>query len=200
MCAVCLVAQLCPTLCDPWTVAHQPPLSVGILQTRILEWVAMPSSRGSSQPRGGTQVSHIAGRFFTIWATREDNSLVSISLESVTENHFIPLECNVSLVVLVLCVLVLASAHFTKQSHLLLFMAVVSNLFGTRDWFCGRQFFHRLTGSRWWGECFEDDSSALYLLCTFFLLLHHLHLRSSGIRSCRLGTPALWDAFWRKAQ
>ena len=37
----------------------------GILQARILEWVAFPSSRGSSQPRDQTQVSHIAGRFFT---------------------------------------------------------------------------------------------------------------------------------------
>ena len=43
----------------------------GILQIRILEWVAMPFSRGSSQPRDQTQVSCIAGRFFTIWATRE---------------------------------------------------------------------------------------------------------------------------------
>ena len=43
----------------PWTVAHQAPLSTGILQTRILEWVAMSSSRGSSQPRDRTQVSHI---------------------------------------------------------------------------------------------------------------------------------------------
>ena len=40
-----------------WTVARQAPLSVGILQARILEWVAMPSSRGSSQPRDRTQVS-----------------------------------------------------------------------------------------------------------------------------------------------
>ena len=43
----------------------------GILQARILEWVAVPFSRGSSQPRDRTQVSHHAGRFFTIWATRE---------------------------------------------------------------------------------------------------------------------------------
>ena len=43
----------------------------GILQAWMLEWVAMPSSRGSSQPRDQTQVSHIAGGFFTIWATRE---------------------------------------------------------------------------------------------------------------------------------
>ena len=43
----------------------------GILQARILEWVAFPFSRGSSQPKDQTQVSHIAGRFFTSWATRE---------------------------------------------------------------------------------------------------------------------------------
>ena len=43
----------------------------GILQTRILEWVAFPFSGGSSQPRDWTQVSHIAGGFFTSWATRE---------------------------------------------------------------------------------------------------------------------------------
>ena len=55
----------------PWAVAHQAPLSMEILQARILEWVAMPSSRGSSQPRDQTQVSHIAGGFFTVWATRE---------------------------------------------------------------------------------------------------------------------------------
>ena len=42
-----------------------------ILQARILEWVAIPFSRGSSQPRDKTQVSHTAGRFFTSWATKE---------------------------------------------------------------------------------------------------------------------------------
>ena len=42
-----------------------------ILQARILEWIAIPFSRGSSQLRDQTQVSFIAGRFFTIWATRE---------------------------------------------------------------------------------------------------------------------------------
>ena len=50
----------------PWTLAHQVPLSMGILQARILEWVAMPSSRGSSQPRDQTHVSCITGGFFTI--------------------------------------------------------------------------------------------------------------------------------------
>ena len=52
----------------PWTVAHQAPLSMGILQGRILKWVAMPSSRESSQPRDRAQVSGIACGFFTDWA------------------------------------------------------------------------------------------------------------------------------------
>ena len=63
---LCWVAQLCPTLCYLWTVAHQVPLSMGILRARILEWVAMSSSRGSSQPRDQTHVSSVSciGRWF----------------------------------------------------------------------------------------------------------------------------------------
>ena len=54
------VTPSCPTLSNPMNyTAH------GILQARILEWVAFPFSRGSSQPRDRTQVSHIAGGFFT---------------------------------------------------------------------------------------------------------------------------------------
>ena len=45
----------------------------GIFQARVLEWVAISFSRGSSQPRDWTQVCHIAGRRFTVWATREAN-------------------------------------------------------------------------------------------------------------------------------
>ena len=54
-----------------WTVAHQDPLSMGILQPRILEWVVMPSSRGTSWPRDWTHISWIAGGFLYHWATRE---------------------------------------------------------------------------------------------------------------------------------
>ena len=56
------VAQLCLTLCDPMDYTVH-----GILQARILEWVAFPISfsRGPSQPRDQSQVSGIAGRFFT---------------------------------------------------------------------------------------------------------------------------------------
>ena len=60
------VAQLCPTLCDSMDYTFP-----GIPQAMILEWVTLPFFRGSSQPRGWTQVPHIAGRCFTIWATRE---------------------------------------------------------------------------------------------------------------------------------
>ena len=67
-----LVSQSCPTLHNPMDyIAHQAPLSMGILQARVPERVAMPSSRESSQPRDQIQVSCTAGRFFTIWATRE---------------------------------------------------------------------------------------------------------------------------------
>ena len=55
----------------PWAVAHQALLSMGILQAKMLERVAMPSSRGPSQLRDRTQVSWNIGRFFTVWATRE---------------------------------------------------------------------------------------------------------------------------------
>ena len=56
---------------SPWTVVCQAPLSTGILQARILEWIAISSSRESFWSRDWIQVSHIAGGFFTIWATRE---------------------------------------------------------------------------------------------------------------------------------
>ena len=59
----------------PWTIVCQASLSMGILPARILEWVAIPSFRGSSQPRDQTWISCIPGKFFTIWATREANSI-----------------------------------------------------------------------------------------------------------------------------
>ena len=66
-----LVTQSRPALC--YSMDCSPPGSSihGILQARILEWVAVPFSRGSSQPRDWTQVSHTAGRFFTICTTGE---------------------------------------------------------------------------------------------------------------------------------
>ena len=65
--------QSCPTLWEPMNCCPPGSSVRGILQTRILEWTAIPFSRGSSQPRDWIWVSCIAGRFFTIWATREDS-------------------------------------------------------------------------------------------------------------------------------
>ena len=66
------VLQSCPGPCNPVDYTVQE-----ILQARILEWVAFLFSRGSSQPRDRTQISLIAGRFFTSWATREARGLKS---------------------------------------------------------------------------------------------------------------------------
>ena len=70
-----LAAQLCPTLCDPVNCSLPGSSVHGILQVRVLEWVTIPFSTGSSQGllncRTWTQVSQIAGGFFTIWATRK---------------------------------------------------------------------------------------------------------------------------------
>ena len=69
------VAQSCLTLCDPVDCSLPGSSIDGILQARILEWVAISFSRGSSRPRDRTQVSYIAGRRFNLWATREEVSL-----------------------------------------------------------------------------------------------------------------------------
>ena len=72
------VAQLCPSLCDP-TDYSLPGSSIrGIFQARILEWVAISFSRGSSQPRDWTPVSCIAGRLLTLWATRDISKYIFI--------------------------------------------------------------------------------------------------------------------------
>ena len=78
---VCLLAQLCPTICDPMDCSLPGSSVHGILQAGILEWVAIPSSRGSSQPRDRTHVSCVsctAGRFSTTSATWEAPNVSSL--------------------------------------------------------------------------------------------------------------------------
>ena len=65
------VAQSCRTLCDTMDCSLPGSSVHELLQARVLEWVATPSSTGSSQPRDQTQVSRIAGRCFTVRTTRE---------------------------------------------------------------------------------------------------------------------------------
>ena len=68
------VAQLCPTFHDPMDCSLPGNSIHGIFKARVLEWVAISFSRGSSWPRDQTQVSHIVSRCFTIWTTWEVNT------------------------------------------------------------------------------------------------------------------------------
>ena len=77
------VTQLYPTLCDPMDYTVH-----GILQARMLEWAAFPFSRGSFQPRDQTQVSSIAGRFFTSWVTREAPISLNCALKNDRDGKF----------------------------------------------------------------------------------------------------------------
>ena len=85
-----IVAQSCP-LCDAMDCSLPGSFVHGILQARILEWVAVPLSTGSSRPRDWTWVSHPVSRFFTSWATREaflgNLSLTSVVLKTRVECH-----------------------------------------------------------------------------------------------------------------
>ena len=82
------VTQLCPTLCDPMDCSLPSSSIHGILQARILEWIAISFSRGSSRPRDRTQVSHIGGRCFNLWATRKPISLYMWNLKN-NRNEYI---------------------------------------------------------------------------------------------------------------
>ena len=88
LCVCVLVAQSCLTLCDPMDCSPPSSSVRGILQARILEWIAIPFSRETSQPRDQTLVSCIAGRFSTVWATGESffTLLLSVLLSKKFEN------------------------------------------------------------------------------------------------------------------
>ena len=80
VCVCVLVNQLCLTLCNYMNCSSLGFSVHEVLQARILEWVAIPFSRGSSWLRDQTMVSCIVGRFFTIWATREAHNTFSHSI------------------------------------------------------------------------------------------------------------------------
>ena len=81
---VCVLAvQLCPTVCDPMDCSRPGSSVHGILQARILEWVAIPFSTESFWSRNRTEVSCIAGRFFIVWATREAHRMGLLPITSI---------------------------------------------------------------------------------------------------------------------
>ena len=80
---MCVCAESCPALCDPKDCSLPGSSVHGILQSRILEWVDLPSSRGSPQSRNQTYnscVSCIADRFFTHWVTWEAPNFMFLTI------------------------------------------------------------------------------------------------------------------------
>ena len=92
-CVCVLIAQSCPALCDPMDCSLSDSSVHGILQARILEWVAISFSRVSSWPRDWTWVSCIAHRFFTIWATRENPTRLLCPWGFSRQEHWSGLPC-----------------------------------------------------------------------------------------------------------
>ena len=110
LCAVlCLVAQLCPALYDPKDCSLTGSSAMGILQARILEWAAMVSSRRFSQPRDQTQVSCIAGRFFTIWALGKPQHYILLQVQMpkyrsvLSLNVCYPVELSMTMALFYIC-------------------------------------------------------------------------------------------------
>ena len=91
------VAQLCPSLCDPMDCSPPGSSVHGIHQARILAWVAVPFSKGFLQLWHRTQVSHIAGKFFTSWATREAQEYTGVGSLFLLQGIFPTQELNQSL-------------------------------------------------------------------------------------------------------
>ena len=94
-CVVLSRSVMSNSFATTWTVAHQAPLPMGILQARILEWVAIPSSKGSSWPRDQTSISCIAGRFSTTRSPRKPREYYSKWNNSNRERQ---IYCTLSLI------------------------------------------------------------------------------------------------------
>ena len=84
------MAQVCPTLWDPMDCSPPGSSVLGILQARILEWISIPFSRGSSWLGYRTQIFHVPGRFFTIWATGRPNHTGDIEKELKYPSQVVP--------------------------------------------------------------------------------------------------------------
>ena len=82
-----LVAQSLPTLWDLMDCSPSGSSAHGILQARILEWIAISFSRGSSPLRDQTLFFCISGRFFTVWATREALEVITLKMEPEREGE-----------------------------------------------------------------------------------------------------------------
>ena len=146
----------------------------GISQVRILEWVAILFSRGSSQPKDQTHVSRTAGRLYHLShqgshyiyqiKVEETQSIFTVCYRFILRNEPFPGTCRLSLI--------------------LWFSQLSPNLLAQGTSFMGDNF----SMDQGWGGWFGDNSRALHLLCNFFLLsFHQVHLGLSGI--LKVGNP-----------
>ena len=124
-----LVTQLYLTLCHPMDCSPPDSSIHGISQARILEWVAIPFSRGSSPPKDQTWVSCIAGRFYANWATREAPGYsvkVKVSVTQPPPTLCDPMDCSPP------C----SSVHGTLQARILEWVAISLSRGSSRprDW------------------------------------------------------------------
>ena len=122
------VTQLCPTPCNPMDYTVH-----GILQARILEWVAVSFSRGSSQPRDRTQVSLIAGGFCTNWAIREAHNSIKkrITLKFLNQRA---LERVVPLTEIIVITAILLTTYHVPDIIVSAFHAIFCLMFTTTLW------------------------------------------------------------------
>ena len=111
ICVCVLFTKSCLTLCDPMNCSPPGSSVHGISKARILEWVAIPFSRGSFWHRDWTQVSCIAGRFFTNWANREAQSVLLLFSHSVASDSCDPMDCSTPGFPVLLCLLGIAQTH-----------------------------------------------------------------------------------------
>ena len=95
----------------PWDCSPPGFPVHGILQARVMQWVVISFSRGSSRPRDRTWVSCIAGRFFTNWATREAPSVLLLFSHSVVSDSCDPMDCSIPGFPVLLCLLGIAQTH-----------------------------------------------------------------------------------------
>ena len=146
---MCVVTQLCPILCDP-VYCSPPGTSVhGILQARILEWVAISFFRGSSWPKDRTWVSRTTGRCFTLWATREaQESEVTQSCLTLCD----PMDCS----------LAGFSVHGTFQARILEWVAISFSRGSSRP--RDRTWVSRILGSRFTLWATREANFSSYLI------------------------------------
>ena len=130
---VCLVAQSCLTLCDPMDCSPPGSSVLGISQVRILEWVAISSSRGSSWPRDQTILSCIGRWILYHWANREAQ-FSRLSNYKVWRNHYY--YCILLSMVVQLLLVILGLSQEEIDKHMSFYSTILNQSLNHKNSFC----------------------------------------------------------------